>query len=301
VGRNGEPHKWDGRILAEVVDRIEAAGDFTTNWNERTVVEITGEKKSAGWFFHGLTGEQWVLRLKFRCAKSTFNREELNSRLKLKPFNELHDLPVYGNEPRIKCLNIGGPWQEVQLQVHAYDELAGPGFWRLIDQAVAGFQKFTARAAARPEDIMPWKVLGQKWHFARKGFPPGKKIAWNAELLTELCELLQAAAEGVQFLWNNQQIVNVMLPGRRDPWAQIWTKKHTAIELALAGPKDRFPYGRILDLGREPELDTLRSHADVIKLKLVEGGELHKGNLPGFLREHAAAAMPGKLAENLTR
>ena len=37
---------------------------------------------------------------------------------------------------------------------------------------------------------MPWKVLGQKWHLARKGFAPGKRVAWPPELLEELLEML---------------------------------------------------------------------------------------------------------------
>jgi excinuclease ABC subunit A len=291
VGRNGEPCKWDGRILDETIKRLEKLGDFSTNWNERTVVEMTGEKKSDGWFVHALTGEQWVLKLKFRVAKSSFQRETLVERFKLKPFNELQDLPVYGNEPRIKCTNLQGPWQEIQLQLHSWDEINNDNYWKFLEEAAAGFQKFTDKVASNPENVMPWKVLGQKWHFARKGFPPGKKVAWDNETLMELCELLQTAAPKAQFLWNNQTMVNVMLPGRRDPWAQVFTKKLSAIELCLYGPKGQFPYGRILDLAHEPELDTLKGESDVIKLKLLNGEHLEKGNLPEFLKEHAAATM----------
>ncbi len=86
------------------------------------MVEICGTKKSDGWFFHAITGEQWLLKLKFRVSKKAFAREALVGRLQLKPLNEMHHLPVYGNEPRVKCKNIRGPWQEVQLQVHSLEE-----------------------------------------------------------------------------------------------------------------------------------------------------------------------------------
>ncbi|MGC4006272.1 MAG: ATP-binding cassette domain-containing protein [Pirellulales bacterium] len=290
VGRNGEVCKWDGRILEETVKRLEKLGDFATNWNERTVVEMTGEKKSDGWFFHALTGEQWVLKLKFRVHKQTFDREELVGRFQFKPFNELPDLPVYGNEPRVKCVNLQGPWQEVQLQLHDWKEIDRPEYWTFLEQAAKGFQKFAEKIATRPDDVMPWKVLGQKWHFARKGFPPGKKVSWDTETLVELCELLQTAAPKAQFLWNNQVVVNVMLPGRRDPWAQVYTKKLGAIELHLHGPKGQFPYGRILDLAQEPELDTLKTDNDVIRLKVLENEHLLKGDLASFLSEHATAS-----------
>ncbi len=78
-------------------------GDFSeTNWNDRSVVEIAAEKKADGWFLHAITGEQWLLKLKFRMAKATFNREELISKLAMKPLNELHELPVYGTDRRVK-------------------------------------------------------------------------------------------------------------------------------------------------------------------------------------------------------
>src|SRR5690606_24528517 len=90
VGRNGEPCRWDGEILARVIDRIHELGKFSeTNWNDRSVVEICGERKLEGWFFHALTGEQWLLKLKFRVHKNTFQRDRLVEQLQLKPLNEM--------------------------------------------------------------------------------------------------------------------------------------------------------------------------------------------------------------------
>ena len=113
--------------------------------------------------------------MKFRTAKQHVQREELVAKLDLKPLNDMPDLPLYGTEPRVKCKNLRGPWQEVELQVHGFDEIDTPEFWKFLDEAVAGFDKFADRVRQNPDDVMPWKVLGQKWHFARKGFPPGKK------------------------------------------------------------------------------------------------------------------------------
>ena len=71
VGRTGNPCRWDGRILAEVIDRIEQQSDLfsETDWNSRSVVEIRAAKKSDGWFFHAITGEEWLLKMKFRTAR----------------------------------------------------------------------------------------------------------------------------------------------------------------------------------------------------------------------------------------
>jgi excinuclease ABC subunit A len=287
VGRTGEPCRWDGQILERVVDRIQELGEFAeTDWSERSVVEISAPKKSDGWFFHAITGEIWLVKLKFRVYRGTFKREELQQRIQLKTLNELAELPIYGNEPRLKVKNLQGPWQEVEIRAHTLAEIDTPEFWQFLEEAVAGFARFTEKAAVSPEDISPWKVLGQKWHFLRKGFPPGKTVAWPVEVLEELCELLQQVAPGGQFLWNNQQLVHYMVPQQREPWATIQTKKSHALLLHLIGPKGQFGLGRLLALGADRDLDDTRPDRDIVRLQFVEEDHLHRGDLEKFLREH---------------
>ncbi len=299
ISRNGQPCRWDGKILARVVDRIHELGEFSpTDWNNRSVVEISALKKSDGWFFHAITLEQWILKLKFRVARNTFQREDLVRRLWLKPLNEMNDLPVYGNEPRVQCKSLKGPWQEVQLHVNAMEEIDRAEFWEFLEQAVAGFHRFTDRVQQRPEDVMPWKVLGQKWHFARKGFPPGKKVQWEIELLEELCELLASIVPGGQFLWNNQQIVHFLVPGQSEPWATIHTKRVDAVYLQLTGPKSRFVLGQLMDFGSDRNLDTSGTKFDRIHLAFESLSDLGNGDLPGFLQEHAAAVLASQLTNN---
>ncbi|MBI3836962.1 MAG: excinuclease ABC subunit UvrA [Planctomycetia bacterium] len=294
VGRQGQPCRWDGRILERVIDRIGDSGKFgETNWNARTIVEISAPTKSEGWFMHAITGEEWLLKLKFRVAKNTFKREELVAQLGLKPLNDLPDLPVYGHELRVKCKNLRGPFQEVQLQVHALEEIDKPAFWKFLDAAMVGFNKFADRVRQNPEDVMPWKVLGQKWHFARKGFPPGKPPQWDVDLLEELCERLTEAAPQGQFLWNNQQVVHVFVPEQHEPWGSIYTKRTAAIDLVLTGPKGRFALGRVTELGSEQEFQT-GPERDVLRLRFGTTEDLDKGDLNQFLLEHVASLPSGR-------
>ncbi|MBN2474835.1 MAG: excinuclease ABC subunit UvrA [Pirellulales bacterium] len=291
VGRTGHPCRWDGRVLGAIVDRIqEEEGLFSeTDWGNRTVVEVRAAKKSDGWFFHAITGEEWLLKLKFRTARNTFRREELIGRLDLKPLNDVPELPLYGTEPRVRCKNLRGPWQEVELRVHGFQEIDRPEFWEFVDQAVAGFAAFTERVQHGAAVLQPWKQLGQKWHLARKGFPLGKKVAWGADLLEELCELLSATAPKAQTLWNNKQVVPWYVAEQREPWAAVQTKKVDAVYLHLTGPKNRFPLGRIAGLGHEPDIDGQHAGYDVIHLKFRSAADLARGNLAKFLKEHLAA------------
>jgi excinuclease ABC subunit A len=291
VGRTGNPCRWDGRILAEVIDRIEEKssdlfGD--TDWNERTVVEIRAAKKSDGWFFHAITGEEWLLKMKFRTARNTFKREELVEKLDLKPLNDMPDLPLYGTEPRVRCRNLRGPWQEIELRVHGYNEIDRKEFWEFVDRAVTGFGTFAEKVQAKSDILHPWKQLGRTWHVARRGFPVGKKVHWEMNVLEDLLELLAEIAPKAQFLWNNKQVVPIYLPGRHDPWAAVQTKKLDAVYLHLMAPKGRFAMGQITELGYNPEMDGQRPNVDSIRLKFRSPADLARGNLREFLQKHLA-------------
>ena len=224
-------------------------------------------------------------------GRATFKREDLISRIGLKPLNELDTAGLWHRAAR----EMQEPSRAVAGGAnpsHSLAEIDHPKFWSFLEEAVAGFQKFTHRIEQRPEDVMPWKVLGRKWHFARKGFPPGKRIHWDAEVLEELCELLSAAAPEGQFLWNNQQLVHVFVAGRREPWASIHTKRLASVDLQLNGPKGRFGLGRITEIGAAQNLETARDF-DYMQIRFRTLDDLHRGDLPGFLAEHLAAVGSG--------
>jgi excinuclease ABC subunit A len=291
VDRRGQPCRWDGQILARVVDRIHESGTFSqTDWNAQSVVEIAAPKKSDGWFFHAITAETWLLKMKFRVAKNTFRRNDLVARLELKTLNQMEELPVYGNEPRVKCKNLHGPWQEVEVRAYKLDEIDKPEFWEFLEQAVSGFLRQTERAAAHPEDVMPWKKLGQKWHFSRRGFPPGKPPMWGAEVLQDICQMLREAAPDGEFLWHNKVLVNLMVKHRRDPWATLATKMPQWVRLELRGPKGRFGFGRVTGLGCDRDFDTARPDYDLLQLMFRSVEDLHRGDLAEFLKEHLSAS-----------
>ena len=290
VGRNGSPCRWDGRILAEVIDRIQESGLFSdTDWGNRSVVEIRSAKKSDGWFFHAITGEEWLLKMKFRTARNTFRPDDLIAKLDLKPLNEMHDLPLYGTEPRVKCRNLRGPWQEIEVRVHNYQEIDRPEFWDFVDRVVAGFRSFTDRVRKKPEDLMPWKALGRAWHFLRKGFLKGGPPRWEPAVLERLCALLESAAPGLRFGWQNKVVVPVHLSGGKKAWACLLTKKPDAVYLYLFGPHGRFALGQITGLGLEPSLEAERPGVDRVLIKFRSMEDLGRGDLPGFLKKHLAS------------
>jgi excinuclease ABC subunit A len=291
VGRNGKPCRWEGRTLGDVIDRIQSQSELfsDTDWNSRSVVEIRAAKKSDGWFFHAITGEEWLLKMKFRTARNTFSRDELVRRLDLKPLNDMPELPLYGTEPRVMVRSLRGPWQEIELRVHNYSEIDRPEFWNFIDQAVGGFGTYSRQAQQRTDILQPWKQLGRKWHFARRGFPLGGKVQWEMEVLEELVELLNETAPYGQLLWNNKQVVPLYVPQQHEAWAAVQTKKLDAVYLHLTGPKGRFAQGRITGLGFDARVDGEKTGMDVLRIKFRSTEDLRRGDLAAFLKEHLAA------------
>ena len=110
VARSGEPCNWEGKVVDRIVEYIERAGGFRdTDWNDRSVVEIAAPKKTHGWFFHALTGEPWLVKLKFRTASRTFQHDKLIEQVGMTPLNDMHDLPIYGTDQRVRCKICADP------------------------------------------------------------------------------------------------------------------------------------------------------------------------------------------------
>ena len=293
VARNGQPCRWDGRILEEIVDRIEARAELfgPTDWCSRSVVEIRAARRSDVWFFHAITSDQWLLKMKFRTARNTFKQDTLVRQLDLKPLNDMPELPVYGTEPRVRCRNMRGPWQEIELRVYSFAEIDRPEFWNFLQQAIEGFARLTQRAETHGDVLRPWKQLGRAWHLSRRGFPPGKTARWQTEVLEKLFDLLAQVAPQAQFAWDNKVLVPLTLPGRQQPWATVNTKKLEAVELTLIGPKGRFPLGSLTELGSESQLDGRSSGYDAIKLKFHTPEQVQSPKLKAFLVQHLEASI----------
>ena len=107
-------------------------------------------------------------------------------------------------------------------------------------------------------------------------------------MLEELIELLAEAAPQGQLLWNNKQVVPLYLPGQHEPWAAVQTKKPDAVYLMLIGPKGRFAQGRLAGLGFDARVDGSRPGYDMLRMKFHSVDDLHRADLPAFLKEHLA-------------
>jgi excinuclease ABC subunit A len=143
VGRNGQPARWDGRILERVVDRIHELGSFApTDWSQRASVRISGPAPAAPLFFQAMTGSEWTITLRFFVARNTFKPEALKSQLRLTPFHA-SATPVLSDAERISFGPGKAGMLEVAITAHAAAELETPAFDAFLERAVASYQRLS--------------------------------------------------------------------------------------------------------------------------------------------------------------
>ncbi|MDO4586601.1 MAG: hypothetical protein Q4C95_04800 [Planctomycetia bacterium] len=272
VSRTGTACRWEGKILNDIVDKIEESNYFAeTDWNNRTIVEIRADKKSLGWFFHAITGEEWLLKLKFRTAKNTFKKDILQQQLNLCPLNEIDEIPLYGTISRVK-VETTGPWQEVELKVYSYEEIDRPEFWNFLDLAIERFGQFTDKAKDNSIDLTPWRSLGKEWHLTpRNCYGGSDKPKWPMKLLETIFEVVAQVSPDSLPVWTNKVIVPFYLKKdqKQRPWVQIYTKNCEFICIQLNVPKNTVPLGRLLDIGIEQEVDGSNADYDAVYLRFT--------------------------------
>jgi len=260
ITSEGKPARWEGAILDWLDDEIHKLGDFAeTNWKHRSTVEIAAPTRAHGWFLHAMTGEEWLLRLVFRVGKNTFRSGELVHRLGIRPLNETPGLEVYGDRERVWVTNHKGPWQSVTVQVHRLSEIDTPAFRAFLADAVKAFHASIKRAQQKPEDVMPWKVNGERWHLGEKGFPVGRKLKWDRTLLPRLLAVVREVEPGLEVRWDVQYFITLRVPGVNRWWGQWQTKQADALDVRFLGKKGQFNLSQLESLGTPAELNGQRS------------------------------------------
>jgi excinuclease ABC subunit A len=283
VSTKGAPARWEGQILDWLDERIHALGDFgETDWSHRTQVEIAAPTKSHGWFLHASTSQEWLVYLTFRVGRNAFKQADLVRTLGIRPLNDTPGLEVYGNEERVRVGNFKGPWQAVSISVHRLSEIDTPAFNDFLARAVASFQQNLKRLQTSPEDLMPWKLNGEKWHLSDKGFSPGKKVRWDRSLLPRLLDLVREVEPDVKVEWTTRDSIALRVPWSNRAWGHWRTKTAFGLDCRFLVKKGQFNLSQIEPFGAAHEIHHNRADGDVIRLVFQ-----HADHLPAErLKEH---------------
>ncbi len=285
----GKPCRWEGQILTWLDELIHEQGAFgDTIWNQRSVVEVPGPNRGQGWFLHAMTSMEHLLRLVFRVSRNGFDGRELEKQLGIKSLNETPGLEIYGTEPRVRVTNHKkGPWQSVTLLVFKLEEIDTPAFRTFLKEAIASYNQTVKRLQTKPEDVMPWKLNGERWHLGDKGFPIGKKVLWDRTLLRRMLDLVKEIEPKLEVKWDARDAITLKTPGIGRGWAQWRTKQPEGLLCRFLGKKGQFNLTRIEGLGMEPSISG-RDNGDVLSLTLRSLDAAQAGRLKEILTEHLA-------------
>jgi excinuclease ABC subunit A len=284
---DGKRCRWEGRIVEWIDERVHELGPFAdTKWDERSVVEIAAPTRSQGWFLHIMTGMEWLVRLVFRVGRNAFKQAELVKRLGIRPLDETPGLEVYGSDDRVWITSHKSPWQSVTVLAHRLSEIDTPAFRTFLAEAAVSFQANLKRMQTKPEDLMPWKVNGQRWHLGDKGFKVGVKMRWSRALLSRLLDLVREVEPRLEIVWDARDAIKLRVPGIGRSWAQWRTKDSYGLDCRFLGKKGQFNLSRIEMFGVSPHINNSRADSDLLHLVFQHEDHVHAVKLKEVLAEH---------------
>src|SRR5262249_31741739 len=136
------------------------------------------------------------------------------------------------------------------------------------------------------EDVMPWKLNGERWHRSDKGFPVGKKVQWDRGLLATLLDLLREVEPRLEIEWNQRSHINLRVPGVSHAWGMLRTKDEDVLKGRFVGKKGQFNLAALDGIGMAPEVQQEREHSDLLVLRFVRAEEMRVEKLRGVLKNH---------------
>ncbi len=191
-----------------------SCGFNRTNWENRSIVEVTGPVKSNGWFLHAITAETWLLKLKFRVPRRAFSKEQLLKVLSLPTLNEVPEIESYGNQSRVRASQTG-TWMELEIHAFTLAEMDQPSFWQWLSAAMDAF-------LAQPIHCHPPQLRisikfchgkhSCKWHMQRKGFPADEKSIGHRTFWENVVRIVEQTAPG--FGNGMKKARSLLLPGQ---------------------------------------------------------------------------------------
>jgi excinuclease ABC subunit A len=174
----------------------------------------------------------------------------------------------------------------VVVKVYQLREIDTPAFRAFLKDAVVAFQGTLKKLTTKPEDLMPWKINGERWHLGEKGFPPGKKVHWDRALLPRLLDLVREVEPNVAIKWDAQHGITLRVPGISRGWAMWVTKDAQGLDCRFLGKKGQFNLSRVEPFGTSPTLNGDREDGEVLRLVFTHHEHLHAPKLKELLAEH---------------
>ncbi|MDG1896437.1 MAG: excinuclease ABC subunit UvrA [Fuerstiella sp.] len=272
LSHDGKRCRWGGDALQFVIDLLAKEERLApVNWNHRSTVEVKAAG-GLGWLLHARTGHEWILSLCFRVRKQTFDTKSLRAALGLTPIDDVEEIQYYSQSPRVNVRNLKTPWQEVTIKVWNIEEIDNSAFKSFLQQAVEAHLTQATKEKANPDDLMPWKQLGRKWHLMKKGLP--KKAGWDFRTVEKLLPIVEKVFATCDVDYGVRSRTNWKHKDSSEPAAELHTKRKDGVDLVLYVPKDTVTIGAIADFGTEQEVKLHRDGRDRVRIRFESPSEV---------------------------
>src|SRR5262249_5487943 len=149
---------------------------------------------------------------------------------------------------------------------HRLSEIDTPAFRTFLKEAADSYHAAVKRLNTKPEDVMPWKLNGERWHLGDKGFPPGRRVRWDRALLPRLLELAREVAPRLEVKWDARDAITLKVPGVSRGWAYWRTKEAAALVCRFVGKRGGLNLAQVEGVGVRPEIQDNRSDGDALVL-----------------------------------
>jgi len=272
LSHDGQRCRWGGDALQFVVDLLAQEKRLApVNWNHRSTVEVKAAG-GLGWLLHARTGHEWMLSLCFRVRKHTFDVKSLDVALGLTPIDDVEEIQYYSQSPRVNVRNMKTPWQEVTIKVWKKEEIDNPAFKLFLQEAVAAHLSQATKEKANPDDLMPWKQLGRKWHLMKKGLP--KKPGWDFRTIEKLLPVVESAFKDCNVDHGVRSKINWKDKDSGHPTVELHTKRKDGVDLVVYVPQDSVTIGAIAGFGAEQEVKLYRDGRDRVRIRFESPSEV---------------------------
>ncbi len=140
------------------------------------------------------------------------------------------------------------------------------------------------RMRTKPEDVMPWKLNGEKWHLGEKGFPPGRKMRWDRTLLARLLAVVREVEPAVEVTWEQPRCDHVARAEHQPRLGAMADERPEALDCRFLGKKGQLNLAQVEGIAAA-EIGHHRNEGDILRLRFMDLSAEQAAKLKGLLAE----------------
>ncbi len=138
---DGEQRAWDVEALTVLEEAISQLADPPDgDWEHPRYIKYQLDG-SSDWFVRARTDKKWYLDLQLRTEKGLLDEVQLAQRLALPTWNEIEDLPKYGEGARVRVHTRAADYDRISLQIFSADDLRQPQFASFLATCYQGYRR----------------------------------------------------------------------------------------------------------------------------------------------------------------